>query len=88
MSQRALNPFLVINSPLKPVKFHTEDIFRFNEKTPIGKMIKFRTEVSDELGHWVNKEVAGVVEEKYPFIFKLDDGRYYKWIDYMIGYIY
>ena len=66
-----------------------EDREKLKKQTKVGALIKFRTDIlEEESGHFIHSEVAGCVVEKYSHIFKLHDGHYYKWVDYLIGFIY
>lgn len=70
-------------------KFTTKTVKELRKKTKIGDVIKFTAEIYDaNIGHFKTKEIRGFVEEKYTNIFKLSDGHYYQWKDYMLGFIY
>ena len=84
----SLNPNITTVSSWKDPKFTTKTLEKIKSQTPIGALIKFAAPViNQKTGHYHMNEVRGYVEEKYPHIFKLSDGRYYMWVDYMIGYI-
>lgn len=59
------------------------------DSVSIGDNVKFYRLIRDvdRFGKVRSKEVKieGVVIEKYPYIFKLDNGVYYTWTDYMFG---
>lgn len=59
------------------------------DSVSVGDRIKFYRIIRevDRFGKSRSKEIKieGVVMEKYPYIFKLDDGIYYTWTDYMFG---
>lgn len=75
-------------SSWKEPRFTTKSLEKIRKETPIGALIKFAAPVINQAtGHYHMEEVRGYVLEKYPYIFKLSDGRYYMWVDYMIGYI-
>lgn len=68
-------------------KFYVSDIEKLKERTQVGNTIKFKVNVMDQEGHFKWQNISGIVEAKYPHIFCMD-GKYYRWVDYLIGYIY
>ena len=54
--------------------------------TNVGKFIKFN--YGDSAEEFYLKPVMGIVKAKYKYTFMLDNGKVYRWIDYLIGYIY
>lgn len=76
----------------EPVIHAKHDIYKLEDlknRTEVGSYIKFFTSTMImETGKFKTREVSGIVEEKYPYIFKLDDGKYYQWVDYMLGYVF
>jgi hypothetical protein len=85
----SLNPRGTVVYSKDAPAFTVEKLEELKQKTKVGSMIKFKTTVlEDGTGHFIKSEVCGCVMEKYPHIFKLHDGRYYKWVDYLIGFIY
>ena len=84
----SLNPNFTTVTSWKEPKYTTESLDMIREQTQIGALIKFIAPViNQQSGHYHMSEVRGYVEKKYPHIFKLSDGRYYMWVDYMLGYI-
>lgn len=85
----SVNPRGMIVYPgVRPV-YTVEELEKLKKQTKVGALIKFRTDIlEEESGHFIHSEVAGCVVEKYSHIFKLHDGHYYKWVDYLIGFIY
>lgn len=70
-------------------KYDVDKLEELKDKTEIGSYIKFHaSSMIFETGKFKTKDVSGFVEEKYPYIFKLDNGRYYQWVDYLIGYVF
>lgn len=66
--------FLSDANPQKP--YSIEYFEQIVSEIHVGDYIKFKTSDGD---------VSGIVEEKYPFIFKLSNGVYYQWVDYLLG---
>ena len=70
-------------------KYDVDKLEELKDKTDVGSYIKFHvSSMIFETGKFKTKDVSGFVEEKYPHIFKLDNGRYYQWVDYLIGYVF
>lgn len=65
---------------------HISYAWDLREETPIGSLIKFKTNKST----WDNQDgrvvtVKGIVTEKYPYVFMLDNGRSCTWVEYLLG---
>lgn len=72
---------------------NVRDVEELRDATNIGDRIKFITYdfVEHKKTHIVERmenEVIGTVKEKYPYIFRLDNGKTYTWNQYALGYIY
>lgn len=61
-----------------------EEVKMLREKTEIGDTIIFSI---NRLDREISDLVSGVVTEKYPNIFRLDDKKTYRWVDYALGQI-
>ena len=81
-------PYTTIIADHKEPVFTVKSLNAIKNETQIGQFIKFHATSMDLLGHHVTKEICGTVIQKYPFIFLLDDGNYYKWVDYLISRVY
>ena len=66
-----------------------EVIHDLRDSTKIGETIKFRSNRYYEvaLSGYVGKPriIEAKVVEKYPNVFKLDNGEVHTWVDYMLG---
>lgn len=66
----------------------TESIENLRDNTPVGSFIKFRRHHSYD-NNWDDSKkferVSGVITAKYNYIFVLDNGRAYSWVDYILG---
>lgn len=83
------SPKQTINTVGLQPKFYVRDLKKLIKDTQVGSLIKFEAPVMNmQTGHHHMAEIRGYVEEKYPYIFKLSNGQYYKWVDYLLGYIY
>ena len=65
------------------------EIHELRDSTEIGETIKFRSDRYYEvaLSGWIGKPkiITSKVIEKYPHVFKLENGEIYTWVDYMLG---
>lgn len=69
-------------------RYTVDSLEELKEKTQVGQFIGFYVSVMEITGHFHMDKKTGFVTEKYPFIFRLDDGRTYQWADYLIGKIF
>ena len=79
----------ILSEPFREPKYDVYKLEDLKQRTEIGSYIKFH--VSDMVfntGKFKTRDVSGVVMEKYPYIFKLSNGKYYQWVDYMLGYVF
>lgn len=71
--------------------FATEmkDIYKLRNKTRIGEFIRFKTDRFNRgIDGDTNKSVRvvrGVVVKKFPYVFLLNTGETYTWVDYYFG---
>ena len=72
----------------KFAKHSVVSLEELKEQTEIGQYIGFHVAVMNIFGHWHVEKVSGFVTEKYPYIFRLDNGQTYQWVDYMLGKIF
>lgn len=81
--------YISADSGFRIPKYDVERLEKLKDETEVGSYIKFHTTTMIlETGNFKTANVSGIVTEKYPHIFKLDDGRYYQWVDYLIGYVF
>lgn len=63
--------------------FTTKDIDLLRKSIKVGDRISFvRSGYRDRDSRI---RITGTVKEKYPYIFSLEDGRTFTWVDYLIG---
>ena len=69
----------------KVPKYTVNQLEKLIDSTNVGDYVVFETVNTDEYGHRKVEKAKGYVREKYPYIFKLSDGRYYQWKDVLLG---
>lgn len=81
--------YITADAPFRVPKYDVYKLEELKDSTSVGDYIKFHTTIMVlETGNFKTTDVSGIVTEKYPHIFKLNDGRYYQWVDYLIGYVF
>lgn len=67
--------------------FCMDDVKKLREDTAVGAEVRFIVPTSSVYvsNGRERKTVEGRVVAKYPYIFKLDNGKSYSWVDYLMG---
>ena len=69
------------------LEYTVNDRERLKDETFVGQIVSFEVKTVDNiLKRTYIKSVKGKITEKYPYIFRMDDGKVYTWTDYLLGY--
>lgn len=70
----------------KGFAYEIKDVYKLRNKTRIGESIRFKSDRNvrgDNEGK--KKIVRGAVTAKFPYVFLLDTGETYSWVEYFLG---
>lgn len=73
--------------------YHIDDVKHLRNTTPVGATVRFAIRRCEGYNNgsvgisWADKDriVEGTIIKKFPFIFMLDNGRTYSWVDLLLG---